>query len=532
MKGGARGRHDALLAWTPVAALVAVAWGAFITRYGIAVSVDSATYLGVARNIQHGDGVRLAFDEPGKWLDVFPPGLPLLLAASRGLGIGLLDWGRVATIGLLAVNAVLVVSITRQLAPRPRVLAPLAGALFLLARGTVEAHATLLSEPLYLASELTAILVLLRRTASRRPQLLLALAALAAGMGLLARFAGLATIAACGLWLLVAERGPALRRVVSAGVFGVVAAVPFGVWVLVSANVDESVNRRGAALHPATVKHVRRALGAFSEWLLPARGGPFVTGLSLLLVAAVVGLVSWRALRSLGRGRRPSPLLLLLLVAAGHVALVVFTIFFVAEGNYLDRRSLLPSYAAMLPAGVAVVAELVAPPALPRRVVLAGTTGLVLAAVVLQVPVVARQDREDLGWASASWQGNAVVERVRDLPAGSVVYSNIPSLLWFTTGFEVRRFPGTDVRGGENGRADSAQIRELTAELRRCGGAAVAFEQEVVHAGTDAANNRAILDAVGGDPVEYDDAAVVVVDGARRCTPGGPVAGPLALSRQ
>lgn len=490
--------------------LAAAAWAGYVTRHGLSITEDSATYLGVARNLQLGNGARLAFDEPGRWLDVFPPGLPLLLAAGRPLGLELVDWGRLVTIALLAGNAFLIMSIVRRLAPRPAVVAPLAGVLFVLARGTVEVHERLLSEPLYLLLELLAIRFLLARTSSRRPQLLLAAAALAAGLSLLTRFAGLATIGACAVWLLLAERGPAIRRVATAAGFTALAAVPFATWSLISAALEQSVNRRGAALHPASARHVRVAVSAFSEWLLPARAGPVVTGLGALAVTSIVVVVGWRAMSSVLRPGPRSPLVLLVLVAGSHVALVLATIYFVAEGNYLDRRSLLPSYAAMLPAAAAVLPDLAG--RLPsRRLVRAATAGLVVAAAALQVPSVVSHEDDDLDLASPAWQEDPVLARLRALPAGAIVYSNIPSVIWFNTGIGAHRFPGTDVRSGERGTASSPAIEELVASLQRCGGAVVAFDREVVQHQVDARNNAAILGAVGGPVEQFDGTKLIVV---------------------
>jgi hypothetical protein len=311
-----------------------------------------------------------------------------------------------------------------------------------------------------------------------------------------------------------------LRRLTTAGAFTVIALVPFGVWSVISAAVDESVNRRGAAVHAGSARHLRIAVAAFAEWLLPARAGPIVTAASALAVTAVIGLVGWRAVTSVVRHGPPSPLVLPVVVAAANVGLVLVTVFFVAEGNFLDRRSLLPAYAALLPAGVAVVADVASNGHIPRAVVRGGTIGLLVAAFALQVPHVVSQDVEDLGWASASWRDDPAIEVVRSLPPGSVVYSNVPSLLWFTTGVEARRFPGTDVRGGDDGRASAAELDELVRSLRECGGAAVAFDRDVVGASYDADNNAAILAAVGGATDDYDNATVAVVpdDTTARCT--------------
>jgi hypothetical protein len=499
--------------------VAAIVWGAFITADGIAIGTDSSTYLGVAHNLAQGNGPRIPFGEPGTWLRRFPPGLSLALTPSAALGPSPVAWARVLTIVLLALNTTLVAAIAQRLAPRSRLVGAVAGALFLVAPTVVELHSELWSEPLYLAFELAAVLVLLngQRFAHRFP-LQVHIAGLLAGLSLLTRFVGVATLAACSLWLLLAAQGRPLRKVAVAVQFGLVSIIPFGVWTAVSAAQEETVNSRGVGVLSPGFGHVRIAAAAFRRWLVPVGAGDVVGVLAFVAVSALLGLVAVRTVAALRPGRQRA-LVLPVAVGASHIAVTVFVAFFVGEGNFLDSRTLLPAYATILPVAVAILAS----DPLRRHAWFRGAA-TALAASVLTLNLVnqsfeaVRRSDHDLRWASPFWDETDGIRAVDGLSADAVVMSNLPDLVWFTTDRAALSYPGA-TQGEQGPVPDVAAVTAQLAQMEGCGGALLHIEGRSTSDGDDE-TYEAMVELLGIRPNRFPGGEVVVVppSGADRCT--------------
>ena len=456
-------------------AVTAAALVAVTARAGLEVGPDGAEYLGVADRLADGHGFTRAFGVPGRRLDHYGPLFPAALAPGELLGIGARTFGWWLHVALFALDAVLVGLLTQRLARGRLVPGIVAGALFALTSGLLVVYSSVLSEPLYLTLQLLFVVALSAHSTARRTTTLVGAAAFA-GLAVLARFVGFALIGAGGL-VLLADRARGWRqRFRDAVVFGVVAVVPFVVWMVTARIGGAHPTDRELEWHPISAQQLREALG--SVWSVvvgrEASDGGHVLGALLVagaLVAVVVLARSTRTTRTVeprGAGVDEGARLRVLLLSCGatHLVVIALTMWFVDRTTPGSLRILAPVLVCALPvvvAGLAALAE-------RGR---AWRVGMIAALVVvgaLRIVDVARavesHDASSLRWAAPVWERSPTLRAVDDLPPDTVIWTNAPDLVWYRTHRAVYRVTSLRVTGYRGGEL-VADAEERLARLRR-----------------------------------------------------------------
>jgi 4-amino-4-deoxy-L-arabinose transferase-like glycosyltransferase len=173
----------AIIAILALALLVRIA--AMVAAFGHGLASDPADFARHASSLSRGDGYPDSLVTGGPTA-IRPPGFPFLVAGVFAAGEGVRAVLLVqALLGTLIVG--LIASIARELWGTRRGL--VAGALAAVFPPLVVVGATLFSEPLFVALELTAILAVLRWRRRPRPMLLV-LAGVAVGLAILTRTTG------------------------------------------------------------------------------------------------------------------------------------------------------------------------------------------------------------------------------------------------------------------------------------------------------------------------------------------------------
>src|SRR5919106_5204778 len=161
------------------------------TRWGIGGYPDSLVYIGVARSILEGTGVRF-FNDMGQFAPVsqYPPMYPAIVAAFGTMGFDPLNGSRWISALLFAGNAILVAYIVYHSTLSPG--ASIVGSFFALSSfPMVHIHSMALSEPLFIFLVFLGFSFLaLYLQGSRR--WMLCLSALTIGLSCLTRYVGIA----------------------------------------------------------------------------------------------------------------------------------------------------------------------------------------------------------------------------------------------------------------------------------------------------------------------------------------------------
>lgn len=398
------------------AALLTVA-----TRWGVALSPDSAAYVGAARQWRAGLGLTLPATPGAPPLTHYPPLYPLLLASGPPLLMA-----RVSAILLLLASALLVAAMGRRAGGGAgTVLA--AAALMLFSPDLLWAHAHLWSEPLFIALTLAA-LARMQPLARYGSGALRPGAALLLGLAAATRYLGAAWIAALVVWSLL-EPGPRRERLCQATLRGAIGMVPLLLWLGRGSLVagDVAANRR-LAFHPPTLSHLAGLLETSGGWLLPVGVAyPFRILLGIALLLLCLTLLP-RLVRSAGRDRW-SRLLLLMLLAYGTTLLLSMTL---ADAHTpLDRRLLLPPYVLTLLLALTVPRRR----AVFRSAPVGAFAGLYLLLVVVGgIRQAGALAVSGAGYSGPRWAASEIVAAVRALPPALPISSNGPDAIYLLTG--------------------------------------------------------------------------------------------------
>ena len=474
-------RHAAapLTAATAVAcaALIGAAVVSRMNQKGVALTPDSLSYLGMARTLADGHGYASPFGSPGLPPETgFPPLYPTLLAAADVTGISVLRWAAWVNAGAFAALIALVAAMVYDLS-RSALATVLAAALTLTFVPLLDLYVHVWSEPTYLVWQVLALWMLARHNARGGRGNLVA-AGVAAGLGALTRYAGIALLPAGLIVLLAARRRPLRARLVDCAAYAAITAAPLGLWLLRNVLEAASATGRKVSYHQVHSERIHRAWLTVSGWIGVLRLGP-PAGLwwvaVLLAVAVAAGLVWYRSFDGLRND-----------VGWGLVAAVVFVVVYAvflwvsvavaARGVHFTGRILSPLMVGLILA--VVMAGQVSWSSSPARYAVPALLGLV---AVVGVAHGGQLERDAVRAAGSyrepfyvQWRSSALIRRVEALPAGTVVYSNLPGPLWVVTGRHVLGLPDPRLPAGAGANPDyAAQLRVTRGDLARNHGVVV-----------------------------------------------------------
>jgi 4-amino-4-deoxy-L-arabinose transferase-like glycosyltransferase len=262
------------------------------TRLGAGLTDDSYYYIRPAREALAGRGFQPSTS--------FSPLLPTALLMLGWLGIEPLNGAHFLNAFLFGANIFIVGWITRKVS-YSNWAGLLAALLVALSENLIDAHAWVMSEPLYFTFLLLTLLAAVEYYPRRSFGWLLA-AGIFAGLAGLARYAALAILPAVGLALLIDSRVPFLRRLRDLVVFGFLGVLPVGLYFLRNIIISGQATHYSQYLYaPFTRDNVDWYLYNTLSWLIPGRylhGHEIITALALALIA--VALIVW----AFSRGNR------------------------------------------------------------------------------------------------------------------------------------------------------------------------------------------------------------------------------------
>ena len=451
--GRSRQQRTGAVVIVALVALAGIAGAAIVTRAGSGLDADSITYLDAAQNLAAGRGLALT---PGLSVESnplqrvplthHPPLFPTLLAMFQMLGIDPLAGARWLNVLLFGVNALLVGLIVRRWTGSGA-LAILGALLVSASVDLFRAHTWVLTEPIFITGVLLGLGWLARDLEEPRGGAL-AGAIVAIGLASLARYAGLAAIAAGAITIALWAPLTAAQRWRRAALFAAATALPLLAWLLRNRSVEGSLTGKQLVVHAIPVGRARQGLDSLSAWLLPDVVPAAVRYAALALVVLAIVAACWPTRGRADVGLEPRHQARIRLgsrvfgtFALAYMALVGATISLFDAHVPLDARLLAPLYAVAVVLAMAGVARLVgrAPrtraPALWALVLLAAVslTRTTLWAVGSQL--------DEMGYASRVWRESALVAEVKALREDVQVFSNAPDALYALTGKPARLVP-------------------------------------------------------------------------------------------
>ena len=411
----------------------------FLTRWGIGVAPDSATYISVARSVAEGRGFSLTFgDGTVMPLVHFPPLFPALLAAGGFFGIEPWHVARWLNALLFAANIMLVGLAIRRCTAGASFAALLGAFLALASYDMLKVHTMVWTEPLFLFLGLSGLLLLALHIDDPNPLFLLGSAA-AVALAFLTRFAGASLVLSGTVAILLFRRTAYWGRLRECAVFGTVSSVPMGLWLIRNLRVSDRAVTGKLSFHPIALAEAARGLRTVSRWFL---GGSVPTAVKLTFLLIMSAAVFWAMRRSkAGESNSDKPVRttipsVLAVFAVVYGAFLVGSISFVYANIRLDYRILAPVHVCALILLVCTGQALFRP---PRRST-AGFIVLLVASLCLVGRHVGRavewaSDQDDAReYAARPWRESVIISELRRLPDDVPVFSNAPGAVAFLAG--------------------------------------------------------------------------------------------------
>lgn len=459
------------------AALLGAAVVSRLNARGLALTPDSFRYLGMAHTLVDGHGYARPFGSPGLPAETgFPPLYPTLLAAADVAGVSVLRWAAWINAAAFAALIVLVAAMVYDLS-RSALATVLGAALTLTFVPLLDLYVHVWSEPTYLVWQVLALWMLARYNA-RGARTDLVIAGVAASLGALTRYAGLALLPAGLIVLLAARRRPLRVRLVDCAAYAAITAIPLGLWLARNVLVASSATGRTVSYRPLHSERLDRAWITVSGWGDTLRlGSP--AGLwwlaALLAVALAAGVLWYRSFDGL-RNDAGWGLVVSLVFLVVYAVFLWVSVAVAARGVHLTGRILSPLMLGMIL--VVMMAGQVSWSASPARYAVPALLGLAAVVVVVHAGGLerdavraARAHREPF---YVRWRSSPLISQVEALPPGTVVYSNLPGPLWEVTGRHVLALPDPRLPAGAGPNPDyAAQLRDTRGDLARNHGVVV-----------------------------------------------------------
>lgn len=447
------------------------------SRWGIGVSSDPAKFIDVARNVAAEEGLVLRSTGESIPLTHYPPLYPLLLALpDLLLDVDPLDSARWLHILLMVLNSLWVGLAIRHVTDGAFWPSLLGSFLMILSPIMIELHTMAYTEALFYTlgfSGMSLLAVHLERSQTAA----YVVSAGLVGLALLTRYAGAAFVLAGGLGILLLTARSFRQRIVSAGLWMILAGLPLAVWLINNHFTAGNTTNRQLVFHPISWEHLRDGVFTLSGWILP---WILSETLRLIVLAVLIaGLSIWLRPRTENVRRalaNPSRLVsLLVIVVAVYIPFSMVSISLFDFGTPMDTRILSPVFIA----GLVIV--LWAADRLPVArhwigVLIGGA--YVANAIVMAWGPVRYIHTEGSGYTGRVWQESEMIAVIEDLPAETLIYSNGPDAIYTVTGRYARRIPTewdtvTSLRNDQY----NADLDEMRAELTSEEGVLVYFSR-------------------------------------------------------
>lgn len=396
----------------------------YATRFGAGLPSDSIVFTALARRLLQGHGLTLIdFYQTVDPVSRFPPLYPLLLAASTYFGLDVFEGARALNVGLFFMNIMLVGLIAYRLTDRSIACSLLSTFLFMWSVDVLTYHSLALSEVPFLFFLSLAFLSMLEYLESGGTSWYL-LSALASGLSVATRYAGLGWIGAASVALMVLlpkkEKSSQFKAVLFAGV----GLLPFAAWSLRNRHFHTEMIGRSLSVHAFwgmdQWQNFKKMLGVYIA------NDSHLQFLFLLMACCVIGALGirlWRSRHTLTKGWK-----LALFFIVGYTAMLLLTATFLqADLFFVNDRLFLPIHVFFIVFAVQSLyraGEQCSVGVLFGRTILFGVCVFFLLGGFLWINTT-KYDGQD--YASRVFKESPLIRKIQQLPPQiDKVYTNLP----------------------------------------------------------------------------------------------------------
>jgi hypothetical protein len=448
---------------------------------GPGLDPDALAYLGAGSALAHGHGLRVpssgwAANDTTAPLVHFPPGFSATIALGVRAGATPVNAARFVEATAAAVTAVSIVLAANLAGGMIAALVAIGIAAFTPA--LVVVHASVLSEPLFLALLALFTWQLSRERRGADTKRTLVLGALAAAATLV-RYAGASLVAAVVLeaWWTVdgSWRATWKLRARRAFVAAELPAIVLALWVITRPHSEDAEKIREVGLYTSGLgETLLGGLHTAARWLAPGVGSDLGMAVAAIAVLAALQALAWRTIRAARRGMVPAVELRLYrataIILLSYFAVVGASRLLADPGIPLDDRMLAPVFLlAALRIGVALAAF--------WRESFHARHGIVLLTAGIAASWIWGSEEVSAGWVSDfradggdlaghEWSASPLVAWADHAGPGTPLYSNWPAAVWFHAGRATHELPSD---------LDPGTVQEFRVKIEREHGAMLSF---------------------------------------------------------
>jgi len=411
------------------AACVAIA-----TSRGADMSHDSVAYIGAVRSLVEGRGLVIPFgaDQPVP-LTRWPPLYPLVLAMAGAVTHDIEGAARWLSAGLFALNTILIAALGRKLT-NCAIFGYAAAVVFASSFTMLRLHTMAMAEPLFILLALVCTYYLDDHLTTGKTAPLLA-ASVAAGLIVVTRYAGLPFIVWGAIVVFFRHRS-SMRPWIDAVIWTLAAAAPIMLVTAWNVRGDGWVAHRTLTWHPQSGIFFSRMLAGVTECILPEslphRNWVMAAGCLVLTPIAARYLI-----------RRPEfrASYLAFLIALNVAFLIGVGLFLGLDADLDIRRAIKPVFPFLILLAVCAGSRLLR----TRTIRIAVLSGVCAAMALPNSPDMYRWvvegSQSGLGFGNRQWRESATIAFIQNLPAKTVVYTNLPEPVYLVTGRNARFLP-------------------------------------------------------------------------------------------
>lgn len=399
------------------------------THWGIGLYPDSIVYIGSARAVLHGDGVRFLNDF-GQLAPVtqYPPLYPLMIAALAVFGPDPLDGARWISILFYAANALLVTRVVYRVTSSYSA-AWVGCFLSLSAFPMVYIHTQALTEPIFIFLVFLGFYWIAEFCEDSQAKKLYG-ASLIIGMSCLVRYVGMAFLPTGAALILCLCNARWRQRLFAAAQFMILGSVPLVVWVSRNLLIAGDAVNRTFGIHPPRLTDLLPVVDTAGFWLLPialVENSPI--GSRSIVVAALILLVWLGARQPLWKSRYFQALAFCLV---GYVFFLLLSMSLNDQPLFFDTRTLALPYVIVMIFTVAAVNHWMRWLELEsRRLIFRVLIAVVLAVQMINGIAWLKQSYVDgIGFASEPWRVSGLLNFIKSAPARLRIFSNAPDFIY------------------------------------------------------------------------------------------------------
>lgn len=411
----------------------------YSTKWGAGINSDSIGYIELARNLSNGLGFgKLSFDGNFTPMTHWTPLFPATLSALGLLEIDPVSAARWLNATLFGANILLVGLIINKFTCSLR-MAAFGSLLMLLSDSTLNIHSMAWSEPLFIFFVLLGFFLLACYIEDPKPLTLIS-AAGAIALASLARWAGLPFIFSGTLGVLFFSKKTYRKRIIDTSVFAVVSFLPIALFMIRNILLTGGTSDARIYFHPVTMNHLANMLKTFSHWLLPTEQIPLMI-MMLFLIILVIGLPAFFHKKNYEKHYADAYLIKIMhLLAINIIVYIMFIIVCISSADAsipLNYRILIPVYVLGLIFIVCGGYQMVRSAEQNRIIKVASIAICVMFAgcyLISGTQEIVYNHNEGQGYASRVWKESEIIQNVKKLPRGIIIYTNGKDAMSFLAG--------------------------------------------------------------------------------------------------